>query len=83
MRERHFRFPAKAGTHSADRAGPRRSPGNLGALFLALILTGPALAQSALPPSHYAYTQLEDARQEAQAKALMESLRCLVCQGQS
>jgi cytochrome c-type biogenesis protein CcmH len=49
-------------------------------LFVAAV---PALAQSALPPSPYAYTQLEDPRQEAEAKALMESLRCLVCQGQS
>jgi cytochrome c-type biogenesis protein CcmH len=50
---------------------------------LALTLAAPAFAQSALPPSPYAYTQLEDPRQEAEAKALMESLRCLVCQGQS
>src|SRR4051794_1315496 len=53
------------------------------ALVLLLLLASPALAQSALPPSPYAYTQLEDPRQEAEAKALMESLRCLVCQGQS
>jgi len=48
-----------------------------------LLVAAPAFAQSALPPSPYAYTQLEDPRQEAEAKALMESLRCLVCQGQS
>jgi len=48
-----------------------------------LTLAASALAQSSLPPSRYAYTQLEDPRQEAQAKALMETLRCLVCQGQS
>jgi cytochrome c-type biogenesis protein CcmH len=48
-----------------------------------LTLATPVLAQSSLPPSRYAYTQLEDPRQEAQAKALMETLRCLVCQGQS
>src|SRR4051794_10743129 len=52
-------------------------------LVLLLLLASPAFAQSALPPSPYAYTQLEDPRQEAEAKALMESLRCLVCQGQS
>jgi len=55
-------------------------------LVLALILIflpTPALAQSSLPPSPYAYTQLSDPKQEAQAKALMETLRCLVCQGQS
>jgi cytochrome c-type biogenesis protein CcmH len=51
------------------------------ALFVAL--AGPALADSARPPAPYAYRQLPDARQEAQAKALMEELRCLVCQGQS
>lgn len=54
---------------------------SLAALLLAWAI--PAFAQSALPPSPYAYTQLEDSRQEAEAKALMESLRCLVCQGQS
>jgi cytochrome c-type biogenesis protein CcmH len=52
------------------------------ALFL-LLTSAPAFAQSSLPPSRYAYSQLEDPGQEAQAKALMETLRCLVCQGQS
>jgi cytochrome c-type biogenesis protein CcmH len=51
--------------------------------FFALLLAAPAFAQSGLPPARYAYTQLEDPRQEAEAKALMETLRCLVCQGQS
>ena len=50
---------------------------------LALTMASPALAQSALPPAEYADRQLADSRQEAQAKALMETLRCLVCQGQS
>jgi cytochrome c-type biogenesis protein CcmH len=51
----------------------------------ALLLLAPvaALADSNLPPAHYAYTQLPDPRQEAAAKALMAELRCLVCQGQS
>lgn len=40
-------------------------------------------AQDRLPPSPYAYQQLDDPVQEARAKALMEELRCLVCQGQS
>ena len=54
------------------------------ALALALMLAAaPALADSVLPPAEFAYTQLPDARQEAQAKSLMETLRCLVCQGQS
>jgi len=50
--------------------------------FLAMLAT-PLLADSSLPPAPLAYTQLPDPKQEAQAKALMESLRCLVCQGQS
>lgn len=36
-----------------------------------------------MPQARYANTQLDDPRQEAEAKALMETLRCLVCQGQS
>ena len=51
--------------------------------LLLLALAGPALADSAQPPAPYAYRQLENARQEARARALMEELRCLVCQGQS
>jgi cytochrome c-type biogenesis protein CcmH len=50
--------------------------------FLLLIST-PVLADSNLPPARWANEQLPDPRQEAQAKALMEELRCLVCQGQS
>ena len=55
------------------------------ALFvaLALLLATPALADSLLPPARYANVQLPDPRQERQAKALMETVRCLVCQGQS
>jgi cytochrome c-type biogenesis protein CcmH len=53
------------------------------AFFLFCLLAAPALAQSNLPPARYANTQLEDPGQEAKAKALMETLRCLVCQGQS
>lgn len=55
-----------------------------GAILLAVLLAAaPALADSNLPPAQFAYTQLPDPAQEAKAKALMESLRCLVCQGQS
>jgi cytochrome c-type biogenesis protein CcmH len=46
-------------------------------------LVMPALADSDLPAARWANEQLPDPRQEAQAKALMEELRCLVCQGQS
>jgi cytochrome c-type biogenesis protein CcmH len=52
-------------------------------LALLLALAAPALAQSNLPPARYADTPLADPAQEATAKALMETLRCLVCQGQS
>ena len=50
---------------------------------LALLFAVPVLADSLLPPAEYADTQLPDPRQEREAKALMETLRCLVCQGQS
>ena len=43
----------------------------------------PAFADSNLPPAYWSDRQLPDARQEAQAQALMNELRCLVCQGQS
>ena len=52
-------------------------------LAAALVLAAPALADSDLPAARWANEQLPDPRQEAQAKALMEELRCLVCQGQS
>src|SRR5678815_1844699 len=52
-------------------------------LALLLIFAGPALADSSLPPALWANEQLPDPKQEAKAKALMEQLRCLVCQGQS
>ena len=52
-------------------------------LFFALAIAAPAFADSDLPAARWANEQLPDARQEAQAKALMEELRCLVCQGQS
>jgi cytochrome c-type biogenesis protein CcmH len=52
------------------------------ALMLALLAL-PAAAQDAMPPAPYAYTQLEDPRLEAEASALMHTLRCLKCQSQS
>ncbi len=51
--------------------------------LLVLFMAHPALADGTLPPAPYAYRQLEDPRKEAEAKALMETLRCLQCQGQS
>jgi cytochrome c-type biogenesis protein CcmH len=52
-------------------------------LAIALSLPAAALADSNLPPAYWAYRQLPDATQEAKAQALMQELRCLVCQGQS
>jgi len=52
-------------------------------LGMTLVLAAPSLADSNLPPAELAYTQLPDPAQEARAKALMDTLRCLVCQGQS
>jgi cytochrome c-type biogenesis protein CcmH len=51
------------------------------ALATLLLFAAPVAAQTGLPP--LAYTQLRDPAQEQQARALMETLRCLVCQGQS
>jgi cytochrome c-type biogenesis protein CcmH len=52
------------------------------ALLLALLAL-PAGAQDAMPPAPYAYNQLDDPRLEAEATALMHTLRCLKCQSQS
>lgn len=51
--------------------------------FLALIMSTPILAQSALPPAPYADRQISDPALERKAKALMETIRCLTCQSQS
>ena len=53
------------------------------ALLVALIAAQPLLADSNLPPAYWSHRQLPDPKQEAQAQALMDELRCLVCQGQS
>ena len=52
-------------------------------LVFALLAASPALADSLLPPARYANVQLPDPAKERRAKALMETIRCLVCQGQS
>jgi len=53
-------------------------------LILSVLLAAqPLLADSNLPPAYWANRQLPDPKQEAKAQALMEELRCLVCQGQS
>jgi cytochrome c-type biogenesis protein CcmH len=50
---------------------------------LALALAAPAIADSNMPPAYWANRQLPDPKAEARAEALMQELRCLVCQGQS
>lgn len=55
----------------------------LAGLALAVSVPGPATGQDSLPPAPYAYRQLPDPKQEAQAQDLMETLRCLKCQSQS
>jgi cytochrome c-type biogenesis protein CcmH len=45
--------------------------------------SGLAYADSQMPKAQYADVQLRNPAQEQQAKALMETIRCLVCQGQS
>ena len=52
-------------------------------VILALVIAQPLLADSNLPAAYWANRQLPDPAQEAKARALMEELRCLVCQGQS
>jgi cytochrome c-type biogenesis protein CcmH/NrfF len=55
-----------------------------GLAFVGLIAQmGSALADDTMPPAPYAYRQLDDPKLEAKAEALMETLRCLVCQSQS
>lgn len=57
------------------------------AATLALVLSAPValpvLAQDGAPSAPYAYRQLPDPDQEARAKALMVTLRCVMCQSQS
>ncbi|MFB0872415.1 MULTISPECIES: cytochrome c-type biogenesis protein CcmH [unclassified Sphingobium] len=51
--------------------------------LLLMLLAAPLFAQTALPPAPWADRQIPDAAQERQAKALMETIRCLTCQSQS
>ena len=52
-------------------------------LALGLIATAPAMADSRIGAAPLANVQLEDPGKERAAKQLMETVRCLVCQGQS
>ena len=84
-------------SHSGFGSGLRRSFGSglrrsFGSGWLAwlcalLFVAGAGVdlvyAQDQMPPAPYAYQELAEPKREAQARALMETLRCLVCQGQS
>lgn len=52
-------------------------------LLVALVGAQPLLADSNLPPAYWSNRQLPNPKEEAQAQALMDQIRCLVCQGQS
>ncbi len=52
-------------------------------VLLAALMALPVAAQDSMPPAPYAYNQLEDPAMEAEAAALMATLRCLKCQSQS
>lgn len=53
-------------------------------LALALIFAPTALwADPTMAPEPLSYTELSDPAQEAQAQALMQTIRCVVCQSQS
>jgi cytochrome c-type biogenesis protein CcmH len=47
------------------------------------MLAVPAFADSSMPAAPWANRQLPDPKQEERAQGLMETLRCVVCQGQS
>ncbi|AOR75544.1 MULTISPECIES: cytochrome c-type biogenesis protein [Sphingomonadaceae] len=51
--------------------------------LVALALAAPVFAQEEQSTAPYAYRQLDDPAQETKAQDLMETLRCLQCQGQS
>ena len=70
-------------SHSPGLLRRFASPNDVAIALLLVLSPTAAFADSALPTAEYAYKQLDDPEQEARAKALMESLRCLVCQGQS
>ena len=53
------------------------------AIMAAAFAPQPLAADSNLPPAYWSNRQLPDPGQEARAEALMEQIRCLVCQGQS
>ena len=52
-------------------------------LILLALIAVPLVAQDRMPPAPYAYQQLEDPALEAQARELMDTIRCLQCQSQA
>jgi cytochrome c-type biogenesis protein CcmH len=52
-------------------------------ILAALLVTAPLWADSGLPPAPLANQALANPAEEAQARALMDTIRCLVCQSQS
>ena len=83
-KSRHPAEPSRGSILGFARKRPSTSLGANGLrVALLLAVASPALADSLIPPAEYAYTQLKDPKQEARATALMQTLRCLVCQGQS
>jgi len=50
---------------------------------IGLLVAVPSLAQEEQSTAPYAYRQLDDPAKEEKAQDLMETLRCLQCQGQS
>ncbi len=53
------------------------------AALMMIVFAAPIAAQQDVPPAPYAYRQLADPVAEAKAKALMMTLRCVMCQSQS
>lgn len=51
--------------------------------MLLLAAPAPAMADSLMPAARWANVQLPDPEQERQARALMDTIRCLVCAGQA
>ena len=52
-------------------------------MAVSLLTPLPAMSQDTMPPAPLAYQQLDDPAQEAEARELMHTLRCLKCQSQS
>ena len=73
----HFAFGAR------KKGSPSTGSGRTVLFALALGFASPVIADSNLPPAYWSDRQLPNPKQEAQAQALMDELRCLVCQGQS